>query len=151
MENDARTPKAGIGIVTLTVVFSVLCLTIFSVLALSTALTEKKFSEKRLSAQIKYYKADAECAGIANELGRLWKEGTPEELFLFIEKNCLEYEKTDGIRVFYQRSIDENQHLEVVLRLDSDFVIERWQVVGDGEWTADDHIDVWDGGSINGV
>lgn len=151
MEDEARTPKAGVGIVSLTVVFSVLCLTIFSVLALSAALTEQKFSEKRISAQRKYYEADRECAGIANEIGRLWEAGDKEKLLLFLEENSLQYEQAEGLRVFYQRSIDEHQHLEVVLRLDGSFVIERWQVVGDGEWKAEDHIDVWDGDLVNGV
>lgn len=151
MEDEARTPKTGVGIVSLTVIFAVLCLTIFSVLALSTALTERKFSEKRCSAQADYYAAESECADIANEIGRLWEEGEREELLCFLEENSLEYEEEDGFRVFYQRDIDENQHLEVVLCLNEKFAIERWQVVGNGDWKADDHIDVWDGTSPNGV
>lgn len=149
MEDEARTPKAGVGIVSLTVIFAVLCLTIFSVLALSTALTERKFSEKRCSAQADYYEAESECADIANEIGKLWEREERKELLRFLKKNFLEYEEVDGIRVFYQRDIDENKHLEVVLHLNEEFVIERWQVVGNGDWKADDHINVWDGTSPN--
>ena len=40
---ERKPPKVSIGIVSMTVVFTVLCLTVFSVLALSTAISERNF------------------------------------------------------------------------------------------------------------
>ena len=78
---EKKIPKISIGITSVTVILCVLCLTVFSVLALSTALSEKKFSEKRASAAQAYYEAETEAAAVVNALQETWEKGEDVRLF----------------------------------------------------------------------
>ena len=133
-------PKISIGITSLTVILCVLCLTVFSVLTLSTALSEKEFAENRAAATKDYYEAEAEAAKLVNELQIAWENGA--DLQEIAEKNEILIEN-DVFR--FQKMIDERQELHVVLRLENGFKIEAWQVVSVVDWTPDDSIQVWDG------
>lgn len=143
---ERKPPKVSIGIVSMTVVFTVLCLTVFSVLALSTAISERNFSEKRAAAQKSYYTAETECAKLANTIGRLWETEDEAALLSFLEENDIQYE-TNGaaLSCSYQRSIDSGQALAVTLRLDDTLHILQWQVVSSQDWVPDQTIPVWDG------
>ena len=81
---EKKKPKISIGITSMTVILCVLCLTVFSVLTLSTALSEQKFSEKKALSTQNYYAAEAEAAAIVNGLQEAWKSG--EDLRVFSEK-----------------------------------------------------------------
>ena len=138
--SEKRMPKISIGITSLTVILCVLCLTVFSVLTLSTALSERSFAQKRAAATLDYYAAETEAAKLVNELQFAWKNG--EDLQEIAEKNGIVIEN-DIFR--FQKTIDEGQKLNVVLRLENGFKIEAWQVVSVVDWTPDDSIQVWDG------
>ena len=137
---EHKTPKISIGITSLTVVLCVLCLTVFSVLTLSTALSEKDFSEKRAQATIEYYSAETEAACLVNEMKTRLERG--EDLVVFANDNGI----TAKENVFrFQKAIDDGQVLDVVLRLENGLHIEVWQVASTADWTPDESLDVWDG------
>lgn len=145
--DEKKAPKVSIGIVSLTVIFSVLCLAILSVLTFSTALTEKNFSDKRAVAQIAYYAAETECAEITNQIGELWQEKEKEAVQSFLENHEIVYwYEEERLMLFFQQKIDENQSLSVLLRLeDTGMKVERWQVVSTQDWVPDQGISVWNG------
>ena len=137
---EHKTPKISIGITSLTVVLCVLCLTVFAVLTLSTALSEKDFSEKRAQATLEYYSAETEAAGLVNEMKTRLEKG--EDLVVFAKDNGITV-KENAFR--FQKTIDEGQELDVVLRLENGLHIEVWQVVSTADWTPDESLNVWDG------
>ena len=133
-------PKISIGITSLTVILCVLCLTVFAVLALTTAISERELAEKRAEATSDYYAAESEAAKLVNELQFAWENGA--DLQEIAEKNGIVIEND----IFcFQKTIDEGQELNVVLRLKNGFEIEVWQVVSVVDWTPDESIQVWDG------
>ena len=138
--SEKRMPKISIGITSLTVILCVLCLTVFAVLTLTTAIFERELAEKRAEATRDYYAAESEAAKLVNELQFAWENGA--DLQEIAEKNGIVIEN-DIFR--FQKTIDEGQELNVVLRLKNGFEIEAWQVVSVVDWTPDESIHVWDG------
>lgn len=137
---DHKTPKISIGITSMTVILCVLCLTVFSVLTLSTAISEREFSEKRAVAAKEYYAAETEAAKLVNEMQTVLEEG--KDIYVFAEQHGIAVK--DSIFRF-QKTIDDGQELDVVLRLSDHLEIESWQVVTTADWTPDDSLTVWDG------
>ena len=137
---EYKTPKISIGITSLTVVLCVLCLTVFAVLTLSTALSEKDFSEKRAQATIEFYAAETEAVHLVNEMKTRLEKG--EDLVVFAKENGITVKEN----IFrFQKTIDDGQVLNVVLRLENGLHIEVWQVVSTADWTPDESLNVWDG------
>ncbi|MBR4283130.1 MAG: hypothetical protein IKT48_00270 [Anaerotignum sp.] len=137
---DKKTPKISIGITSMTVILCVLCLTVFSVLSLSTALTERKLAEKRAVSIQNYYRAETEVTEIVNELQKKWKN--EEDVFVYAAENDI------GVKddlFFFDRAIDDGQKLSVVLQYKDGFDILEWKVVSTTDWTPDESLDVWDG------
>lgn len=58
------------GAVSLVMIFVVLCLTVFSVLTLSTAVGESKLAQATAQHTADYYAADAQATAIAAQLGQ---------------------------------------------------------------------------------
>ena len=137
---EKKIPKISIGITSMTVILCVLCLTVFSVLALSTALSEKKFSEKRASATQAYYEAETEAAAVVNALQETWEKG--EDVRLFAEDLGV---SVKGNTFSFCRSIDTTQELQVEMYLSDGFAIKKWQVTSTKEWAPDESLPVWDG------
>lgn len=147
MVAEHKAPKISVGITSLVVIFTVLCLTVFSVMTLSTAMNEKRLSEKSAEAVEHYYSAEKACAALVNELGRLWENGAEiEELEKFAENKGFGCKLQENLLTFsYTYPIDENQALFVELTLGDTFEITRWTVQTTGEWIPDDGLQVWDG------
>ena len=137
----------SVGVTTLVVMFATICLTIFAVLALSTAKQEEKLSEVFAESEAAYMEADARCAAIANGLGKLWEEGAGiEKLELYANEVGAALSKDTGdVIVYYECAMGEDNLLCVTLRLGREFSIEQWQQVNIGEWLPDNSIDVWQG------
>ena len=137
---EKKTPKISIGITSMTVILCVLCLTVFSVLTLSTALSERDFAEKRATVTKEYYAAETEAIKLVNETKTALAKG--EDMQAFAEQNGIVAEEN----VFrFQKTIDDGQELDVVLRLTDRVDIEVWKVVSTADWTPDESLNVWDG------
>lgn len=150
MDNNNTTyaqPRMAVGITSLLVIFVILCITVFAVLSVSTASSEKKLAEKHAQAVAEYYAADALCSQAANQIGELWSSGADDDEFKSLAEELDAIFARDGdSRYFtYSRAIDDSQDLTVILRLDSEFTIVSWVTVATGEWNPDNSINVWDG------
>jgi len=141
-------PRVSGGIASLVAIFSVLCLTVFSVLSLSTALAEKNLAQKSSQAVRDYYAADLICADKAEKIGALAKQNlSVEDFFRQAESLGAQITQTgNGWLVSYSQAIDENQDLFVRLSVSGRLVIiQSWQVRRTGAWAPDDSIRVWSG------
>ena len=124
------------GAVSLVMIFCVLCLVVFTVLTLSTAVRERHLSELTAERAGAYYQADAKAVETVAALRRgevsPQVRVTPEE---------------DGATLAeFSIPAGGDQSLEVAVRLtDTEYEILRWQTVYTGSWEIDDTIEVWDG------
>lgn len=135
-----KTPKISIGITSMTVILCVLCLTVFSVLSLSTAVSERRLSEKRAEVVEQYYRAEICATELANRLM------AASDAAAFAEENHIKMIIDEKKEVFkYAWPIDEGQELSVEMTHTDDWKVTRWQVVSTADWTPDESLEVWDG------
>ena len=117
-------------------IFCVLCLVVFTVLTLSTAVREQSLSELTAQRAESYYQADELAVETVAALRR-GGEIPPE----------VQITQEDGATLAeFSISAGGDQALEVAVRLtDTDCEILRWQTVYTGSWETDDTIEVWGG------
>lgn len=122
-------PAAGIP--SLLVIFAVLCLVVFSLLAVSTAQADRRLSRQSQTAIENYYRAELE----ANRILALLRSGeTPPEV------------SREDDRYFFRCPISDTQALEAEVFLHgSEYNILRWQVVSAIDWQTDEKLPVWNG------
>ena len=137
---EKKTPKISIGITSLTVILCVLCLTVFSVLTLSTALSEQKLAEKRAETVKEYYEAETHAAELANGLM------DAADAIEFAKDHHIQFVQEGEKQIFrYAWPIDEGQKLSVELVFVDTWEVTCWKIVSTAEWTPDESLDVWDG------
>ena len=123
------------GAVSLVMIFCVLCLVVFTVLTLSTAVRERQLSELTAERAQSFYEADEQAVSTVAALRR--GEISPE----------VQITQEDGAALAeFSIPAGGDQSLEVAVRLtDTDCEILRWQTVYTGSWEIDNTIEVWDG------
>jgi len=122
-----------VGGSSLLVIFSVLCLTVFALLSLSTAQAGSRLSTRSAEAVTAYYEADTRAQHILAQL-RAGKQ--PEGVLL-----------THGIHSFTV-PLSDTQALEVSVRLKGEScTILQWQYVSTTDWQPDTSLDLWNGQS----
>ena len=123
------------GAASLVMIFCVLCLVVFTVLTLSTAVREQQLSELTAERAHSYYQADAQAVETVAALRR--GEISPE----------VQITPEDGAALAqFAIPAGGDQSLEVAVRLtDTDCEILRWQTVYTGNWETNDTIEVWGG------
>lgn len=120
-----------IGVSSLMVIFSVLCLTVFALLSVSTVWADQRLSENAAQAVEGYYLADCEAEEI---LARLRNGERPANV------------KAYNGRFAYTCAISDTQTLVVEVAVDGmDYNILRWQAVSTADWQASDQLPVWQG------
>lgn len=138
-----RRSAAGIhvGIASIVMLFAVLCLTIFSVLALMTARNEYSLAEKSAQSITAYYAADSKAVALLDQLNAA--KSIPTEI--------------DGITIYAAKQgtttvvsfavrVDEAQQLHVELvQTEQGYRVQRWQMYADQDWIPDDSLNVWQG------
>ena len=126
---EKRTPPT-VGGSSLLVIFSVLCLTVFALLSLSTVQANGRLSDACAQATFAYYEADAKAESI---LAQLRQGEVPEGVTL-----------KDGV-YSYSCPMSETQTLAVRVRLEEQsYTILCWRPVSTIQWEADDSLVVWD-------
>ena len=145
--SDKKSPKIGMGIISLIVILTVLCLAVFSAMTLSMAIGERNLSIRTSEAVHAYYRAETACTQIANQIVRLWERDADQEMLLdFAETLDLDCQIDGNIVYFsYSCAIDDGQALFVEIVIDDAFRIVKWQTETTVEWVPDDSIAVWDG------
>ena len=120
-----------VGGSSLLVIFAVLCLTIFALLALSGVQANQRLADAAVQAASDYYQADCQAEQI---LAQLRQGERPQGV-----------QEQNGIYT-YSCPISDTQALEVAVELDGiSYQILRWQAVSTAEWQPDDDLAVWDG------
>jgi len=124
----------GLGIISIFLIFAVLCLTVFATLAVSSARADLRLSEKNADYVKKYYAATAECAQ-------------------FVQKATTAYPlaeaqgASEGDRVKYDMTfdIDEKSRLHASFYITADGKCEYtiFEVEGDYADVSDGTINVW--------
>lgn len=120
-----------VGISSLLVIFSVLCLTVFALLSVAAVAAERALSDKGAAAVLGYYQAEMAAE---QTLARL-RAG---ERLPGVEEA--------GGTFRYTHPISDTQLLAVEVSVAGDsFQILRWQAVSASRWQADDQLPVWNG------
>ena len=130
ISKESFSPPA-VGGTSLLVIFAVLCLTVFSLLSLSTVRADERLSKASAKAVSDYYEADYRAEEI---LAQIRQGKVPEHVTI------------RGNRYTYTCPISENQNLEVSIRLNgADYTIEHWRVESSRNEEIDETLPVWDG------
>lgn len=131
MNKPRRFVFSAIGAASLLTVFAVLCLTVFTLLSISTVKANERLGDASAKAVSDYYRADrqAEAVLAALRTGQT-VEGVREE---------------NGV-YRYECPISQIRVLAVEVRISgNDYQILRWQEISSADWQADDRLPVWNG------
>jgi hypothetical protein len=131
----------GVGSASIVLVFSVLCLTVFTLITFVVAGNEKALVDAELHLVTGYYEADALAEHILAEI--LTSYVVPDSVMgVDIESR---WNSEFGVEtLFYYCTISDTKalHVELVLRSDS-FDIISWRMWDTDEWEFDDSLNLW--------
>lgn len=125
----------GSGTVSLVVIFSVLCLVIFSLLTLVTARADMNLSNKNAESTRNYYAADTKATVILGEI--------LDSLIIPDEIDGVAIHQSGSV-VSYSVEIDNAMSLYVEYSM-VDNKITSWHQDQTTDWVPNDNIDVWTG------
>lgn len=141
--NDSRFSPPAVGGVSLLVVFAVLCLTVFALLALATVQADARLADASAQAVADYYAADCRAQEI---LARLRLGERPEGV------EILDQAEEGAYTARYAVPISDTQELQVEVELTGEqgargarWRVIRWQAVPSAAWEGDETLEVWDG------
>lgn len=142
---DSKRQGFSVGITSIAVIFTVVCLTIFAVLSVSTAAQEKDLAEKYAESVSEYWAADARCTEIVNELGKLWEEGAGSSAILetAAAEGIETYEDGNVIYVYFEEPVNDSNSIAVSLEISDEFRVTGWQEIYTGDWDADMGLDLF--------
>ena len=113
----------------LLVIFSVLCLTVFAMLSLSTVKADLRIADASVQAIKHYYVADSEAEAV---LGQLRQGIVPEGV------------EQDGDLYAYLCPVSKTQALSVVVEVkETEYRIQQWKVVTTTEWSPQEYLELW--------
>ena len=131
MDNKRKFSPPAVGGSSLLVIFGVLCLVIFSLVALETARADDRLADAALNATEGWYEANLQAH---TTLARLRSGDEVDGV------------SRDGNRVSYSCPISETQTLEVEVELDGEaYTVIRWQAVSTADWEPEDTTQIWKG------
>ena len=168
--SETRSSGLNIGSASIIMVFVVLCMTIFSVLSLMTAVNEMDTAEKYAASAAAYYEADCRAEEARAVIGELGENAFDQNIVSGAVGTEVAMSREGGY-VYYSYCIpaeDDEWELAVVLRVReeivarsgpgqvtggagsegfaaSDLEVIKWQKEKLGTWTPDDDITVWSG------
>ena len=131
MNRKERVSFPGVGPSSLLVIFAVLALVVFSLLAVSTAQADERLSRQHKDTILGYYQAELEADMLIARLrtGEISPGVTGE----------------NGVYSF-RCPVSGTQVLEVQVRITGEnYEILRWQTVSATAWQTDEKLPVWDG------
>ena len=125
-------PLPGAG--SLLTMFSVLCLTVFALLSISTVRTQQTLSDAAFAAVEGYSAADAAAEEV---LARLRSGEIPDGV-----------REQDGV-YRYACPISDTAELEVEVKVSgAEYTVLRWQAVRSSAWEHENRWEVWDGVAV---
>ena len=128
--SSSNLSSPAVGGSSLLVIFSVLCLTVFALLSVSTVQTDRRLATASAEAVQAYYQADRQA----------------EEIFARLRSGqTVPGVETDGSVFRYSLPVSDSQTLFVtVVRREDSWQIQRWQTVA-SDLMGSDYLPVWDG------
>ena len=126
---DEQDPPVIIGASSLLVIFSVLCLTVFAMMSLSTVQMDERLLSKTVETVRARAEADAEAQKRLSEL-----------------RNDPEASSADGELHSFSCPVSDHTVLRVeVIISGTEYEIIRWQEETVGDWMPDDTLHLWNG------
>ena len=121
----------AVGLSSLLVIFAVLCLTVFTLLSVSTVSAHQRLAQSSRQAITGYYRADSQAEEI---LAKLRSGEVPQGV------------TREGNQYTYSCPISDTQTLVVRVEVAGEnYQILRWQAISTENWEAEDKLPVWDG------
>lgn len=131
MKKDKSSIIGTPGSSALMVIFAVLCLAVFAVLALSGALAGQRLENVSVESITAYYEADAEAEAM---LARIRGGDLPDGV------------KKDGDIYSWSCPIGDTRQLLVKAEVKGkEYKILQWQTAYTADWTGEDTLNLWDG------
>ena len=128
-KNGFRFPVMGVS--SLLIIFSVLCLTVFAILSVSTASAGSRLSEKAAQSVTDYYAADSRAE---KTIAALRSGEIPEGV------------SADGDIYSFTCPASDTLELQVKVRISgTDYEVLQWQMVSTASWQNDESLNLWDG------
>lgn len=160
MEKKGRSGgTVGVGYVSIMLIFTVICLTIFAVLSFQAVYSSDKMSVRGDEFTQQYYTADMEAKKTLSELDGLAAEALKGFSFEdgFMEAlsgidGVSAARVPGGVQVDYTQKINERQTLAVSIVFysapaEERFSITKWNST-EAEISGESHPSVWDGGDL---
>lgn len=156
-------PVFTAGIPSLLLIFLILCLSVFSVLSLSSAVADKKLSRKSADHTLEYYEASNKANDSLATIDEILVESretahNPKDYYEQVENKITSmsdfvFSNTgDTATISWDTSINDSQVLSVQISLpypeqegNSFYNIEQWQVINKDNWTPDQSQHVYRG------
>ena len=121
----------AVGLSSLLVIFAVLCLTVFTLLSVSTVSAHQRLAQSSRQAITDYYQADSQAEEI---LAKLRSGEVPQGV------------TREGNQYTYSCPISDTQTLVVRVEVAGEnYQILRWQAISTENWETEDKLPVWDG------
>lgn len=128
--NKKMNIPAPVGGSSLLVIFSVLCLTVFSLLVLATVKADERLADDSCEAVRAYYEADCEAERILGEL----RAGN-------VEAGVVQKEHCYA----YSCPVSDTQSLHVVVEITGDdYEVLQWKLENTMQWEPEQYIDLFD-------
>lgn len=138
-------PAVGMGISSILLIFLIVCLSVFSVLALTSATSDYKMSKKIADHTTQYYKAyqlaQDEIAKTDEKLQEIYKSSKTKKEYL---------KKTSSIKTDFTVKINDTQAIEVKLEVnypkktgDVFYQLKSLKTISTTKWKGDDSINVY--------
>ena len=125
----------GVGSVSLVLIFSVLCLTIFALLTLSTARSDAALAKRAAQSSKDYYAADTEGQFVCAQLFKaLQSDERPESVRgtqVTYDDNC----------AYFSVAAGDDRYIAVTVSYDGEIL--QWKEVSGENWTPDENINVY--------
>ncbi|MCL2766521.1 MAG: hypothetical protein FWD21_02410 [Peptococcaceae bacterium] len=138
----------SVGSISLLVIFLVLCMSIFSVLSLTTAKAGLRLAEKSALSVAGYYSADFACTEKIQQLRDMMDLGAGAAEIADASERLggRVVQWGDAVHIEFSQQIMPGQELQVELAAaDGRLSIIKWRSVDVGPWEPDDSLRVWEG------
>lgn len=138
-------PAVGIGISSILLIFLIVCLSVFSVLALTSATSDYKMSRKIADYNIQYYEAyqlaQDEIAKVDEKLQEIYNNSKTKKEYL---------KESSSIKTDFTVEINDTQAIEVNLEVlypkkvgDVFYQVKSFKTISTTKWQGDDSVNVY--------
>lgn len=145
---------AGVGYVSVMLIFAVICLAVFAVFSFKAAISSDHLNDRSGEFLKQYYAADSSAKETLSALNDFALESA--DAFDFEEELEMKARTIDGVsakrtawgvRTSYTVTINERQELavEILFSADGKYSIDTWRAQNIGSGNSGDGLNVWDG------